>query len=58
MINGLVQDYSNSMAITLELLQSCTKPLIYQPFWSMLEVFQANMVNSMVANALAPYVTM
>ena len=27
-INGLVQDCSNSIAYTLELLQSCTKPLI------------------------------
>ena len=28
-INGLVQDYSNSIANALELLQSCTKPVIY-----------------------------
>ena len=28
-INGLVQDYSNSIANALELLQSCTEPLIY-----------------------------
>ena len=27
-INGLVQDCSNSIANALELLQSCTKPLI------------------------------
>ena len=27
--NGLVQDHSNSIANTLELLQSCTKPLIF-----------------------------
>ena len=26
-IHGLVQDYSNSITIALELLQSCTKPL-------------------------------
>ena len=29
-INGLVQDCSNSIANALELLQSCTKPLIWQ----------------------------
>ena len=28
-INGLMQDCSYSIANTLELLQSCTKPLIY-----------------------------
>ena len=28
-IDGLVQDCINSIAITLELLQSCTKPSIY-----------------------------
>ena len=28
-IDGLVQDCSNSSANALELLQSCTKPLIY-----------------------------
>ena len=28
LINGLVQDCSNSSANALELLQSCTKPLI------------------------------
>ena len=28
-IDGLVQDCSNSIANALELLQSCTKPLIY-----------------------------
>ena len=28
-INGLVQDCSNSIANALELLQSCTKPLIW-----------------------------
>ena len=27
-VDGLVQDYSNSIANALELLQSCTKPLI------------------------------
>ena len=27
-INGLVQDCSNSSALAMELLQSCTKPLI------------------------------
>ena len=31
-IDGLVQDCINSIAITLELLQSCTKPSIYSPF--------------------------
>ena len=30
-IDGLVQDCSNSSAFALELLQSCTKPLIYIP---------------------------
>ena len=29
-IDGLVQDCSNSSALAMELLQSCTKPLIYQ----------------------------
>ena len=28
-IDGLVQDCSNSSALAIELLQSCTKPLIY-----------------------------
>ena len=28
-INGLMQDYSNSIADALELLQSCTKPSIW-----------------------------
>ena len=28
-IHGLVQDYSNSIANALELLQSCAKPSIY-----------------------------
>ena len=28
-IDGLVQDCSNSIANALELLQSCTEPLIY-----------------------------
>ena len=28
-IDGLVQDCSNSSALAMELLQSCTKPLIY-----------------------------
>ena len=28
-INGLVQDCSNSSALAMELLQSCTKPSIY-----------------------------
>ena len=27
-INGLVQDCSNSSALAMELLQSCTKPLM------------------------------
>ena len=27
--DGLVQDYSNSIANALELLQSCAKPMIY-----------------------------
>ena len=29
--NGLVRDCSNSIANALELQQSCTKPLIYEP---------------------------
>ena len=28
-IDGLVQDCSNSIALAMELLQSCTKPSIY-----------------------------
>ena len=28
-IDGLVQDYSNSIANALELLQSCTKPSVF-----------------------------
>ena len=28
--NGLVEDYSHSVATALELIQSCTKPSIYQ----------------------------
>ena len=31
-IDGLMQDCSNSIANALELMQSCTKPLIYS--WS------------------------
>ena len=33
-INGLVQDSSNSIASALELLRSCTKPLI----WSLISM--------------------
>ena len=33
-INGLVQDCSNSSALAMELLQSCTKPWIYWFGWS------------------------
>ena len=29
-IHGLVQDCNNSSALAMELLQSCTKPLIYR----------------------------
>ena len=29
-INGLVQDCSNSTVLAMELLQSCTKPSIYE----------------------------
>ena len=32
-IDGLVQDCSNSSALALELLQSCTKPSIYSGTW-------------------------
>ena len=33
-IDGLVQDCSNSSALAMELLQSCTEPLIYYlGFW-------------------------
>ena len=32
-IDGLVQDCSNSSAIAMELLQSCSKPLIYIFIW-------------------------
>ena len=32
-INGLVQDCSNSIANTLELLQFCTKPLFMVPIF-------------------------
>ena len=28
-LDGLVQDCSNSIALAVELMQSCTKPLIY-----------------------------
>ena len=31
--NSLVQDCSNSSALAMELLQSCTKPLIYCAYW-------------------------
>ena len=37
LINGLVQDCSSSSANALELLQSCTKPLIC--FLSLAEIF-------------------
>ena len=39
-IDGLVQDCSNCTANTLELLQSCTKPLIYPYMWSWSTVLQ------------------
>ena len=29
-VNGFVQDYSNSIALAMELLQSCTKPSMYK----------------------------
>ena len=29
--DGLVQDWSNSNALAMELLQSCTKPSMYAP---------------------------
>ena len=32
-IGGLVQDCSNSSALAMELLQSCTKPSMYIEFW-------------------------
>ena len=32
-IDGLVQDCSNSSALAMELLQSCTKPSTYLPHW-------------------------
>ena len=41
-INGLVQDGNNSIANALELLQSCTKPLIY-------------IYTYVINNALIPY---
>ena len=37
-IDGLVQDCSNSSALAMELLQSCTKPSIYSPL--LLSIFQ------------------
>ena len=33
-IDALVQDCSNASALAMELLQSCTKPLIYQCYHS------------------------
>ena len=32
-IDGLVQDCSNSIALAMELLQSCTEPSIYLMVW-------------------------
>ena len=29
-INGLVQDWSNSIALAMELLQSCTEPMLWR----------------------------
>ena len=60
-INGLVQDCSNSSADALELLQFCTKPLIYATKLQCINlsgtetaIFQLNQVNVVVADALAP----
>ena len=33
-VDGLVHDFSNSSAIAMELLQSCTKPLISIFWWN------------------------
>ena len=49
-INGLVQDCSNSSALAMELLQSCTKPLIYnkeQDIYKILKLTQS-MLNKVV----------
>ena len=32
-VDGLVQDYSNSSALAMELLQSCTKPSVLDLLW-------------------------
>ena len=39
-IDGLVQDCSNSIANTLQLLQSCTKPSIYGTYWTMCTIMR------------------
>ena len=42
-INGLVQDCSMSVALAMEILQSCTKPLIWIIYWEY------------IANSIAKY---
>ena len=42
-IDGLVQDCSNSSALAMELLQSCTKPWIYMPCQASMWFLQASM---------------
>ena len=43
-IDGLVQDCSNSIANTLKLLQSCTKPSIY---WNYIKIIKVTILNSL-----------
>ena len=63
-----MQDCSNSSALAMELLQSCTKPLIYifpsyfsqqtyNPSGAVAEIFWDNYVNNMVTDDLAPCIT-
>ena len=48
-INGLVQDCSNSSALAMELLQSCSKPSIYPFIMSDYDINQVMIVTSFYA---------
>ena len=43
-IEGLAQDCSNSIANAQELLQSCTKPLIYKMYFSVIEIYDLDLL--------------
>ena len=52
-VDGLVQDCSNSIANALDLLQSCTKPLIWSSS-AMINFLQNTRNRSLITNQLGP----